>query len=177
MTGLKLSLDICIALLSITVLVFSNHRAYDFGLHLRLNVRFSALPTGDEDIHIHGKVSFKKSPGKLPMHSCLRVVFEDVLIQDDASVVYKAEEFNVTNADINTHYEYKFTTKKPKDVHEFYAVSAVLNVGWCPDPDSDDWIRDFDFLSDTTIYVPITENVTDYEVDVPVVFYCKCLHC
>ena len=101
------------------------------------------------------------------------MVFEDVSLQDEASVVYENKEFNVSSADMNTHYEYKFKTKKPKDIHEFYAISAVLNVGWCPDPDSDDWVRDFDFLSDTTIFVPISENTTDYEVNVPVVFHCK----
>ena len=100
-------------------------------------------------------------------------MFEDVSIQDDESVVYKTEEFNVSSVDINAHYEYEFKTRKPKYNHEFYAVSAVLNVGWCPDPDSNSWLRDFDFLSDTTIYVPISDNTTDYEVDVPVVFHCK----
>ena len=122
---------------------------------------------------IHGKVSFKKSPGQLPPKSCLRVVFEDVSIQDDASVVYKTEEFNVSSSSIDSHFEYKFSSKRPKHHHEFYAVSAVLNVGWCPDPDSESWIRDFDFLSDTTIYVPISENTTDYEVNIPVVFNCE----
>ena len=116
---------------------------------------------------------FKKSPGKLPSHSCLRVVFEDVSLADQGSVVYKTEEFNVSDTDINAHYMYEFKTKKPKENHEFYAISAVLNVGWCADQDGDDWIRNFDFLSDTTLYVPISKGVTDYEVDVPVVFYCK----
>lgn len=133
------------------------------------------LSTADEDMRIHGKVSFKKSPGKLPVPSCLRVVFEDVSMQDVDSVVYKTEEFNVSSTDINAHYDYEFKTKKPRESHEFYAVSAVLNVGWCPDPDSESFVRDFDFLSDTTIYVPINENTTDYEVNVPVVFYCKFL--
>lgn len=139
----------------------------------RANSNSSLTWTGEGKIRIHGKVSFKKSPGKLPVPSCLRVVFEDISIQDDDAVLYETKEFNVSSTDINADYEYSFTTQKPRFIHEFYAVSAVLNVGWCPDPDSDNLIRDFDFLSDTTIYVPISENTTDYEVNVPVVFYCK----
>eukprot|EP00795_Rhopilema_esculentum_P016580 gene16580-8004_t len=131
----------------------------------------------DEVITIRGKVTFEKSPGKLPTPSCLRVVFEDVSVQDDGSVVYKTEEFNVSNSDISAHYDYKFKTKKPKTHHEFYAVSAVLNVGWCASPDSNDWIRNFDFLSDSTIYVPLRDGTTDYEVDVPVIYYCRGKKC
>ncbi len=128
---------------------------------------------GDKDIKISGKIVFDKFPGKLPSPSCLQVTFEDVSLQDDTSVLYKREQYNVSSKDIKEHFVYAFTSKKPKTVHEFYSVNAVLNVGWCSSATSKSWVRNLDYLSDTAVYVAFEDGKTDYKIDVPVSFYCK----
>ncbi len=129
--------------------------------------------TGEGKITIEGKLKFDKAPGKMPNSSCLKIEFEDVALQDVASILYEEEEYEIAGDDIGKSFSYKMETRRPKSLVGVYSMSAVLNVGWCPEQKDKEWVRDNDFLSETIARVPLNDTQDRYQVDIPVVFYCK----
>ena len=50
-------------------------------------------------------------------------------------------------------------------------VSAVLNMGWCKQPHSDDWIKSGDYHTSTQVDFEAPSGVTTFKLDVPVQQY------
>lgn len=48
-------------------------------------------------------------------------------------------------------------------------MSAVLNVDWAPH--GNEWVRQGDYLNDTTHIVPINNDQNEYTCDVRVIHY------
>ena len=122
---------------------------------------------------IRGELSFDKAPGKLPKPSCLNFIFEDISFQDVKSVLYAEKRIDVSGVDMKKKIKYSLETKKPKDIKADFTMSVVLNIGWCPDKNSTSWLRNHDFLSDTTFRVPLSLEEVEYSKDIAAVYYCK----
>ena len=122
---------------------------------------------------IQGVMMFNKIPGKLPEPSCLKLFFEDISFQDVKSVLYAAETWDMSGIELQQKFKYSFLTRKPKDLKSVYSVSIVLNVGWCPGNETTSWIRNNDYLSDSSLKVPLKEDEDTYIRDIPIVFYCE----
>ncbi len=128
-----------------------------------------------ETCTLSGKIIFRgEAPDTLPEPSQLKVTFADVSLacapsKKIAEVITKVEKY-----DKNTPLKYSltFTKPKPEDRCVATAVSAVLNVGWIPDPNGQDWLRRGDWLNDTRHSVDgLMLDQKDYNVDVEVKFY------
>ena len=130
--------------------------------------------SGPGNITIHGKLTFNKSPGKLPEKSCLRISFQDTGLADTSSVSYKEDVLDLSGVEIGNVYEYKLMSRRPQRTFGF-SVSATLNVGWCPDKDSKQWLKNKDFLTDTMFNVELKPDSINYEKDLNLVYYCKYL--
>ena len=122
---------------------------------------------------IKGTVGFNKAPGLLPSPSCLNLFFEDVSVQDVTSVVYAKKQTNVSNFDMKKQYNYLLETMMPNDTKLTFAISVVLNVGWCPSENSTSWVRNKDFLSKSAVKVPLNPDEVSYTRDIIAVYYCK----
>ena len=125
---------------------------------------------------IRGKITFTKKPGKLPPNSCLNLEFKDTAVQDVSSVIYQEDTIDLSEVEIGDSYYYKIKTKKPKLIHDSYSISAVLNVGWCPKAASSKWIRQKDYVTDTTFNVNFSKPGNEFNRDIFMVWYCKYIH-
>ena len=52
-----------------------------------------------------------------------------------------------------------------------FAISVVVNVGWCSTNDSVEWIRGGDYVSDVQYKVHLNDDANSYDVDVEVTRY------
>ena len=126
-------------------------------------------------ITIKGQIKFPRTPGRLPHGSCLVMKFEDVSMQDAASVRLASLKTNMSNSFVNDVFDYSLKSKKPI-MNEFwrtYTISAVLNVGWCPGNNSDEWVRAGDYLTDTHFGIPLNNESDIYYKNIHVKCYGK----
>ena len=125
---------------------------------------------------ISGSIKFNKSPKKLPKLSCLRVKFEDHSIADGSAYVFAEKKIDMSEVDVSDKpLTYSLVSKMPHKTELWRDVSmvAVLNVGWCRTGPTPKWIRNRDYLTDTSIPISLEETKHDYSVDIPMVYYCK----
>lgn len=122
---------------------------------------------------IKGIIDFDKVPGKLPSPSCLNLFFEDISLQDVSSVLYAKKQIDVSGYDMKKQYQYSLETKKPINTKLVYSISVVLNIGWCPNQNATSWVRNNDYLSESTIKVPLAVEEDIYTRDIIAVYYCE----
>ena len=124
-------------------------------------------------IKVFGKIIFPEDnvPDSLSNSSQLKVEFSDISIMDAPKTVLGSVLVDLKNYVKGTPLQYSITTKKPQALHDFYSVSAVLNVGWKPTEGGDEWIRHKDYLNDTMHSISLKENQNEYEKDIEVVYY------
>ena len=141
----------------------------------KLSVPYSFL--ANTTITIRGRVIFPRIPGKLPEGSCLNVRFSDTSMQDASSIELASAQLNVSGMNMAKQFNFMLESNKPAEEENWRTLSidAVLNVGWCPSPDSDEWVRKGDYLTDTNFRISMTHELV-YDKDLPVICYCK-LHC
>ena len=53
----------------------------------------------------------------------------------------------------------------------FEQISAIVNVGWKPSANSNEWLRKGDYLTDTHTKIESADNDTTIKQDVPVKLY------
>ncbi|XP_031554050.1 uncharacterized protein LOC116291068 [Actinia tenebrosa] len=118
-------------------------------------------------ITVKGKLLFPSDrvPDSIPPNSHLIVKFEDSSLQDASSVVLGKTLVDANTYKKGTNLTYKIVCPKPKNHHDFYSVSATLNMGWTPTKEGP-WIRHGDLFTDTMYDVKIKNNVTVYEKDI-----------
>lgn len=117
-------------------------------------------------IKVTGKISLPASaPETLPKNSYMKVSLQDVSIACGPSKKLGESEVSLKNYKKGTPIEYVLECPKPSEIHPFNSVSAVLNVGWKPDPKGDSWCRKGDFVTDTNFAVDLEDNKKDYKVD------------
>ena len=126
-----------------------------------------------ESCTLSGKITFRgEAPETLKEPCQLKVTFADVSLacapsKQIAQVISKVEKY-----DKNTALTYSLQFTRPTDPMCFNtAVSAVLNVGWIPDPNGQEWLRCGDWLNDTRHSVELKDGQKDYNLDVEVKFY------
>ena len=130
---------------------------------------------GNKTMTIEGNINFPKPIGKLPPDSCMRVAFADVSLADKDALIIADEFIDLTDIDIRQSYAYVLESKKPigKSLSKIYTVAATVNMGWCPKPSADDWVRKNDYVTDVEHYVTLTETENSYKIDVNLVCYGK----
>ena len=123
-------------------------------------------------VTITGKINFQGgAPGSLPDPSHLQVQFKDVSRACAPSITLGTFNWDIKDYKPDVPLKYSITTEKPKAADYFYSVSAVINVGWVAQEGGDEWIREGDYLSDTTHHVNITEGQNEYVQDIEVIHY------
>ena len=121
---------------------------------------------------VRGKITFKGgAPDKLPDGSRLQVQFQDVSLADAPSTTLGTFTLDIKDYTPGVPLKYSITTEKPRPVSVIYSVSAVINVGWAAQEGGNEWIRQGDYLNDTTHPVDITDGQNEYEKDIEVVHY------
>lgn len=117
-------------------------------------------------IKVTGKITLPSSaPASLPKNSYMKVSLQDVSIADAASVKLGESEVSLANYKKGEPVEYSIECPMPAHVNPFNSVSAVLNVGWKPDPKGHSWCRKGDFITDTNFAVDLEKNKKEYKVD------------
>ncbi|XP_066929219.1 uncharacterized protein [Clytia hemisphaerica] len=113
-------------------------------------------------ITLTGEIEFKKELGVLPNGSCIKLRLEDISIADGSSFLVGERKFDLSGVEIKTTYQYKFTVPKPieEDLHEFFAISAVLNKGWCSEGMG---FEEGDLYTDTNFMVSLTNETDRYD--------------
>lgn len=76
-----------------------------------------------------------------------------------------------TKISSNDSLSYKIEAPMPKMLQGSYSVSAYVNMGWIPNPNSNEWIRVGDLLTDTMYEVQLQKGVDRYTMDIPMVKY------
>lgn len=123
-------------------------------------------------IQISGKITLPDdTPTTFPPKSQMKVKFEDVSIADAPSTI-----LGQTLVDLSSYkkgYPIEYTIKCPRPTHggPLFSVSAVLTVGWTPAPNSQEWVRLGDYLTDTMFDVDIQQNKTEYKRDFHLIHY------
>lgn len=81
--------------------------------------------------------------------SCLVIKISDVSFMDVRLIELASKVVELSVIKINSPIKYKleFRTPLANDLKRSYAVSAVMNKGWCSGQKSQDWLRKGDFLS------------------------------
>ncbi len=113
---------------------------------------------------LSGDVDFQQisdAPETLEEKSCLKLTLEDVtsLFAKPIKVAEATMENIGKEYDKERALKYRLDLPDDKKLSEEnnYAISAVLNIGWCKGKSEerydDEWIRDKDFLTDTTFVV------------------------
>ena len=115
---------------------------------------------------LKGVVEFQKieeAPKDLKDGSCLTVNLQDISKPVHKEVSHKTREDIVEEykKEMGLSYELVMPDKE-LDKEEHYAISAVLNNGWCKkeseELDEGEWIKDGDFLTDTNFVVENLEK-------------------
>lgn len=131
----------------------------------------------NETITFNGLVKPKRPPpNTLPEGSCVNVKFEDTSILDASSFVIAEAQFPIaTIEDFSDGFPYQLVSKKPLPNQGFRSLtlSAVVNVGWCQDTKSDEWIRKGDYNNDFAHRVDMFDDMNEYTKDINV----KCYAC
>ena len=124
---------------------------------------------------IEGNINFPKPIGELPSNSCMRIAFADVSLADKDALIIADEFIDLTHMNIGQSYAYVLESKKPigRSLSKIYTVAATVNMGWCPKPSADEWVRDNDYVTDVDHYVTLTESENSYIVDVNLVCFGK----
>lgn len=132
-----------------------------------INVKTSAT----QMMTISGEIHFPqgKVPDSLPSPSYLEVEFEDVSMMDAPKTVLGKQTIELKNYKKGEKITYSISAEKPRDLHDFYSVSAVLNVGW--KTSGDEWIRRGDFQTDTVHDVKLEKAKDQYKRDIELVLY------
>lgn len=120
---------------------------------------------------VTGEVHFPKGkePDSLPSPSFLEVTFEDVSLMDAPANVLGRQEIDLKDYKKGDKITYSIEVEKPSELHSFYDVSAILNVGWKQTKDA--WIRKGDYHTDTSFSVKLEEKTGKYERDIELVRY------
>ena len=120
-------------------------------------------PLGIIDKALEGEIKFpaENAPDSLKPGSCLTVKLEDTSLQNaNSTVVLRLFLMGIEKAYRKGRalkYKLDFPREKGLDDKASYAVSAVVNNGWCPEGGSKEWIRKDDFLTITNTPVDITK--------------------
>jgi len=116
---------------------------------------------------IRGTITFQRELGILPLDSCLKVRVEDVSMMDVSSFLVKEQTFNMSLVEVRKTLTFNYTSPKPieDDLHDQYAISANLHLGWCPE----NGLRERDWMTDTMFYVELENKTDSYESE----FYLK----
>ncbi len=87
-------------------------------------------------------------------------------------MVYEEDIIDVSNMTIGSEYDFKLVSRAPKNPHDFFSVSAVLNVGWCRKPEADEWLRYHDYLTDTSYTLKeMRKKLPEYEITMALKYY------
>jgi hypothetical protein len=120
-----------------------------------------------EFVTVSGEVRFPKALGQLPAGSCLSVAFQDQSLMDVASSTIKQEIYQLGGKDVGKKVQYSLTFGKPLSYQSpFFALQSVLNVGWCPKENDDEWLREGDYFHDDTIAVSLKKKKTNYKKNI-----------
>lgn len=112
-------------------------------------------------------VRFNTLPDSVPEKSFLYVKLLDISQRDATSEVIQAVNQEVTNIMLkNRPLILTLRPQKPLRRRDYnYAVTAVLNIGWSPGPDSSEWIRNGDWMAETSNFVQL-KTVKDSTIDI-----------
>lgn len=138
-----------------------------------LTVAIKTLESSKMKITGNVTVPSLKEGVSLAKESYLSVKFQDDSRMDASSIVLGTQEQLLaerTKVGPGTEpLNYTIVCDKPEKVPFSYSVSAVLNVGW--KPNSDEWLRNGDFLSDTNHPVMITQESDHFVANIEMVHY------
>ncbi len=126
-----------------------------------------------QNITIEGKITFKSGqPDSFSKPARLIVKFQDTSRMDAPSVDLGSQviDIDTNNYNKNTALKFSITVPKPTDGVVF-SLSAVLNNGWIATAGGDEWLRQGDYLIDTSHHVDLQEGKTHYTKDVEVIHY------
>ena len=121
-----------------------------------------------------GEIIFPNAVSTLPESSCVIIKLKDVSFHDTSSNVLASNIFKVNGKNVQ-RIEYSLNSKKPleENLNRVTVVTAVVNVGWCKSENSDDWLREGDYLSVMRHRVILTNDEDTYTHNINVVCYCK----
>ena len=121
-------------------------------------------------ITISGKILFRpaEKPDSLPEPSRLLVKFEDVGMAGAPAIRLGESRVDLCKYNPKKKLSYKITVPRPSP-GDFYAVSAVLNVGWIGSVD--EWIRKKDYITDTMFPVEVFADQKKYKRDIILKLY------
>ena len=123
-------------------------------------------------IKIRGNISFiGKAPKRFPRNSRLIVEFKEDLRSDGPSILLAKTAVDLSSYRRGKTLSYMISCKMPKFAHESYSVSAVLNVGWKPRRNKNEWIRRGDYFTDSSFDVHITKHKRLYIKHIQLVKY------
>ena len=112
---------------------------------------------------------------KMSPKSCLLINFQDVTMMDAPSNLLASAQFDISENNINQSISYTLSSKKPIEshLHRIFTLHAVVNIGWCQKENSNEWIREGDFLSDERHRISLLTDKNSYDEDIKVICYCK----
>lgn len=123
-------------------------------------------------IKIRGNISFiGKAQKRFPRNSRLIVEFKEDLRSDGPSILLAKTAVDLSSYRKGKTLSYTISCKMPKFAHESYSVSAVLNVGWKPRRNKNEWIRRGDYFTDTFFDVHISKHKRLYIKHIQLIKY------
>ena len=106
-----------------------------------------------EPVTLMGEIRLDPPLTEVPENSCLTVKFTDQSRMDHPEILIAKKVTHNLDSEFNW-LDYKLNVPKQKlsEYEEFHtlAVSATLNLGWCPQDENEEWFRKGDYTSDTT---------------------------
>ena len=128
---------------------------------------------GDENATIFGNIIVSEPLAKLPKPSCLKIRIKDISNKDIYSHVLITKEIDLSGKKIVNNFDYELKFRKPIDGHlnSGYAITAVLNIGWCHDLHVYPWIRIGDFLTIKQHTITLEDGMNGYVKDINIECY------
>ena len=105
---------------------------------------------GDDDVIIKGKIIFPREMGELPEPSCVTLELKELSYSQAFSNVIATHKFYIyENSVYNNALDYKLHSKRPVPEHlgRLYVLTAVVNIGWCREANSIQWIEKGDYIT------------------------------
>lgn len=136
--------------------------------HVKENEKKVSSQKKVDKIRIYGNLIFPKGHvPNIPSGSHLKVTLKDSGMQDASSIEIASTSVDLSLYKKGTPLSYEIKCARPS--HTDLEVDAVLNMGW--KANGDNWIKQGDYLVETSTPVYLVKGTTSYNVDVQLTKY------